>query len=339
VILILTVNVISAKKMMLIICLLSIVILCGLALLNHDKYIRYQMLDVGTYKASTWIYERIHFDDTPIDIAFFGTSHTMNGIDSIIVENTINQHSVNNKHVVNFAIPHFGRDMHYTLIKLLLESRKPELIILEVREEEARDLHPGTHYLADVGDLFSAPLIVNFRYFGNLIRQPLRQIRALSYQYFPEFFGENYQFSLSSYKGPHLNHALIWPDGKIRDGIVKAAIIDKVAIQTATSSFPNRGNIQKLKHHLEHRANLQYINSISELARAKGVKLLFTYLPSYGTAEQPADNVAFQRLAPMIKPDISILRDKTLWSDIGHLNAKGARQVSQNIAMQLCCEK
>ncbi len=156
-------------------------------MLPHNKYIRYQMLDVGAYKAATWIYERIYFDKTPIDVAFFGTSHTMNAIDSEIVESLLID-----KHVVNFAIPHFGRDMHHTLIKLLLDNRTPETIILEVREDEARDLHPGVHYLADIDDLYSAPLIVNFRYLGNLIRQPLRQLKAINFEIIPNFWGMNF---------------------------------------------------------------------------------------------------------------------------------------------------
>jgi hypothetical protein len=328
----------SAKKMMLIIGLLSIVILCGLALLKHDKYIRYQMLDVGTYKAASWIYERIHFDKTPIDIAFFGTSHTMNAIDSVIVESSLNEKSQNKRRVVNFAIPHFGRDMHHTLVKLLLAERKPEVIILEVREQEARDLHPGTHYLADIEDVFTAPLIVNFRYLGNLIRQPLRQVSALSYEYFAGFFGRSFAFDQENYVGKHLNHALIWPDGKKREGVVDKQQIDNVKIQTSPEKH-NEFNIASIRNFLEHNANLYYINEISALAVKNKVELVFLYLPSYGMAEQPANEGLYLTHGKIIKPALTTLRNKSLWSDLGHLNASGAEQVSNEIAALLIKER
>jgi hypothetical protein len=49
---------------------------CGMTLLPHDKYLRYQSLNDRSAPNSYWIYERIHDDPTPIDIAFIGTSRT-----------------------------------------------------------------------------------------------------------------------------------------------------------------------------------------------------------------------------------------------------------------------
>lgn len=325
----------KVKRYILLLALLTVTILVILAFLPHDKYIRYQMLDVGAYKTATWIYERVNFDETPINIAFFGTSHTMNGIDSILVEDTINTRTIERKHVVNFALPHFGRDMHYTLIKLLLENRSPEMIVLEVREEEARDLHPGTHYLADSEDLFSAPILVNFRYLGNIIRLPLRQLKALNYEYFPELYGKNYIFDRSDYLGAHVNYALSWPNGKKRNEVIEDVLINNTSIKSGQINNPNEISVQRIKSYLEHRANLYYVNLISELARSKDVKLVFVYLPSYGSAEQSADEALLQSLGKIIKPDITILRNKKLWSDLGHFNASGATLVSENIARQL----
>ena len=49
---------------------------CAMTMLPHDKFLRYQALSDGTAPTAYWIYERIHDDPTPLDIAFIGTSRT-----------------------------------------------------------------------------------------------------------------------------------------------------------------------------------------------------------------------------------------------------------------------
>ena len=155
---------------------ITLIIIVGVCFLPHDDYFRYKALDIGAYGKAKWIYERIIFDDTPIDIVFIGTSHTLNAIDSEIIEEELSRQFQEKLHVVNLALPHFGRDMHLLLTRFLLKYRTPKLIVLEVRESEARDMHPATHYLANSEDLLKAPIFVNIRYLSNLSQLPLRQI-------------------------------------------------------------------------------------------------------------------------------------------------------------------
>lgn len=313
-------------KLILTCMLASVVMLVGFSFVPDSPYTRYRLLDVGAYKAATWIYERIHFDDTPIDVAFFGTSHTMNGIDSRLVEQSLDNEGVR---VVNFAIPHFGRDMHYTLIKQLLESRKPKLIVLEVREKEARDLHPGTHYLAQPEDLYGAPWIVNLRYFGNLIRLPLRTIKSKSYDYFPELFGFNANFSAEDYYGAHLNHALSWPDGKERTRVASEQSLNVMN----NISLPSNG-LEELKFYLFHHANMHYIEQISSLANKYNVPIAYAYIPSFGAPEVSV----FEERYPdkkWIYFDSGIFKQKSNWSDPGHLNTFGAIALSLDAANKL----
>ena len=48
----------------------------AVAVLPHDKYLRYEAPNDMDAPTSYWVYERIHFDPTPIDVAFVGTSRT-----------------------------------------------------------------------------------------------------------------------------------------------------------------------------------------------------------------------------------------------------------------------
>lgn len=313
-------------KLLLICVLASVTILVGVSFVPDSPYTRYRLLDIGAYKAATWIYERIHFDDTPIDVAFFGTSHTMNGIDSLVVEKSLGKEDTR---VVNFAIPHFGRDMHYTLIKQLLEHRKPQLIVLEVRENEARDLHPGTHYLAQPEDLYAAPWIVNLRYLGNLIRLPLRSIKSQYYDSFPELFGFRTDFSAADYHGAHLNHALSWPDGKERTRIASEHLLTELNNLSLPSSW-----LEEVRFYLFHHANFYYVEQISDLAEKHNVPVVYAYIPSFGAPEVSvfAEKYPENR---WIYFNEEIFKQKSNWSDPGHLNKHGALALSADAANKI----
>ena len=145
--------------------------LVGMVFLPHDRYIRWQAMQTESYARLGWIYERIHFDPTPIDIAFIGTSHTMNGIDASAVGEKIAEVANSSGshaqplHVVNFAIPMYGRNLHWLIVRELLENRKVGMLVLEIFENETRKSHPLFVYPAEVSDVLDAPMFVNFNYF------------------------------------------------------------------------------------------------------------------------------------------------------------------------------
>ena len=64
------------RNFLVIIVLTAILALAAMVALPHDKYLRYQSLNDHTAPNAYWIYERIHTDPTPIDIAFIGSSRT-----------------------------------------------------------------------------------------------------------------------------------------------------------------------------------------------------------------------------------------------------------------------
>jgi len=309
------------------------------SILPHDPYLRYQSLTVGSYSKAKWIYERVTYDKKPIDIAFIGTSHTLNAVDSVLVENSINTKKNQFKHVVNFAIPHFGRDMHKLITKLLIEKKSPEVILIEIRETEERDQHPATHYLADGSDLLNAPLMVNLRYIGNLIRLPLRESSLFLKTSFPEFFGVDANFKANDYEGAHLNFTTKFPDGTVRDNEHKKSDLDKLSEHwNQKNSFKlNRDN--EFKNFIYFNANWLNLKSLIELAKSNGIKVYFTYLPNYGAAPIPIDALIYEKIAPILylKND-SVLKNPRHWSDLGHLNGTGAIAYSKAISKILVGE-
>ena len=309
------------------------------SILPHDPYLRYKSLTVGSYSKAKWIYERAVFDKLPIDIAFIGTSHTLNAVDSVIVENSINTTKQPFKHVVNFAIPHFGRDMHKLLIKLLTENKSPAVILIEIRESEERDQHPATHYLADGSDLISAPLLINLRYFGNLIRLPLRQSRLFLETNFPHFFGVSVDFNEEDYIGSHLNYTTQFPDGKIRSNRNT-----KNELEQSLSEWKNKNAFKLVRGNdvmdfIYFNANWLNLKNMIELARTKGIKVYFTYLPNYGAQSKPIDASIYEKMAPILYiKNSNIFNNPKYWADLGHLNGDGAIEYSAEISKVLIDE-
>ena len=94
--------------------------------LPHNPYLRYQAMTGTIFERARWIYERIHFDDTPIDIAFIGSSRTARAVISPDIEARLAAQGLP-RHVVNFSMPASGMDMRLTLARELLENRDVEI--------------------------------------------------------------------------------------------------------------------------------------------------------------------------------------------------------------------
>ena len=301
--------------------------------LPHNKYLRYQGLEIGAFNKAKWIYERTVFDPTPIDIAFFGTSHTLNAVDSEILEGKININRSNKKHVVNFAIPALGRDMHRTLVKFLLEHRRPEIIFIELRETETRDQHPATHYLANSTDMLQSPLLVNSRYFGNLARLPLRQSSLFLKTQFPNMFGVSVSFDEQSYLGPHSNSTLIFTNGKSRDVFLSEQELEEKRRKWEQKNSYKLLRDSELTNYIYYNANLSILRNIISFAESQGVLVYFIYLPDFGSQDKPIDENIYATMAPILYvDDPSIFTNTNNWYDLGHLNSKGAVNYTQAIS-------
>jgi hypothetical protein len=197
-----------------------VLVLVGTVFLPHDRYIRWQDMQVESFARLGWIYERIHFDPTPIDIVFIGTSRTIAGIDASAVGETIAE-AVSNSgtstrafHITNFGISMSGRNLHWLIVRELLESRKVGMLVLEIFENETRKSHPLFVYPAEVSDVLDAPIFINFDYFQNVERLPYRQLSLFIETQWPEQFGLHGHFDLSRYDGSMVDNTCLISMGR-----------------------------------------------------------------------------------------------------------------------------
>ena len=325
-------------KMLCLVTLLGVLALC---LLPHDPYIRFQQLASESvhYLRVKWIYERVHFDQTPIDVAFIGTSHTQSGIDSEHVEAVLRARGVD-QHVVNFAVPHLGRDLEYLVARELLEHRQIRTLVIEVQQSEARAPHPGFQRLATAGDMLQAPLLINTGVVDNFVRLPLRQLDLSLRTAFPAWFGLQGQFDVKQYEGPH------WNDTYRLHGFAKArttvytraefepelAVLRKAQAQRA--ALARKLDLPFMEFNLTSRYNDLYLQEMVELAKRHSVQVVFLYLPFLDEPGLPQHRAWLERQAKIMVPT-EIIHDSSIWQNADHLNYSGAQKLSAWVADQL----
>ncbi len=304
--------------------------LMALALLPQDPHARFAEAATESqhYLRLRWIYERIHDDRTPIDIAFIGTSHTQSAIDSRIVEAELRKRGLD-LHVVNFAIPHLGRDLHWLLVRELIESRPVRELVVEVQDFEPRAPHPAFQRLGRVDDLLDSPLIINTGYLENLVRLPRRQLDLA----FPAMSGRpRIEYAADAYEGAH------WDDTERLHGFTQTRDATHTVQYLDDKANELRGDLEQKEAlarriampdgcSLLKRYNRAYLEKLLALAREKNVHVTFLYLPFFHGPEQPTEARYYKAYGETIKPQ-AVLDDPASWLNADHLNVFGARRTS-----------
>jgi hypothetical protein len=312
--------------------------LVGMTLLPHKPYVRWQNLRTEAYARYGWVYERVHDDPTPVDIAFVGTSHTMNGVDAALVAQKLGQAGARTPAgqcptATNFAMPNYGRNLHWLVAREVLENRPVKLLVLEVLENESRKPHPQFVHIAKTSDILGAPLLVNINYLADIVRLPFRQASLAVESLAPEQFGLKSRFDPANYDGSTVdNTRVVNVDGRAltpaRDTILPASELDAAAEDNLRNK--NLHMLPGPLSSLEFNFPRSYLRRILELADKKGVKVVLFYLPGYGQPPEPYDMRDYAG-REMLKVN-DILADKSLWLDVNHLNAEGARRLSERLA-------
>lgn len=310
-------------------------LLALLCALPHNRYLRFQGLTDGAVVKAAWIYERIHFDPTPIDVVFIGTSHSVFGIDGAVAERSCLAAGGRHCGTVNFALQHLGRNLHWLLAREVIEARKPRLLVIEVQESEPRAMHPAFAYLADASDLVTAPLMINTSYFPDLARLPMRQFSLFAETWAPSLFGAHPEFDPALYRGAH------WNDTYAEYGSGEHPLMPhpRTAVHSAAELEYERAHPQGAENaapklptalrSLEYRATLVYLQKIIDLARQNGIAVRFVYMPSFNYGAPPDFADFYRKAAPMWQMPPAINKRPELWLDVGHLNTAGAAAFSQ----------
>lgn len=306
--------------------LVTFLALCGATfLLPHDSYIRYQQLAGTMHNRTIWSYERLHFDDTPIDIAVIGNSRVKSAVGAPILGQELEQRLGRPVNVVNLSLPQEGRNAQYIVARELLKTHpETRLVILSAIEQMPRDGHPAFRNLADASDALSAPLLVNADYVNDLAFQPFRQMSLFVQSAFPEAFDVKAQFDASDYEGSSIITRGSGMPGSEEDGGEREQM-DEEGLSLAARNRVRGISPPVMPASMANREfamERAYTDSIAALAAETDTRLSFLYMPIYENHEPLRQQAYYKGLGEVIHADFIADRYE-LFLDYGHINAEG----------------
>ncbi len=282
-----------------------------------------------------WIYERIVFDRTPIEVAVIGSSRLESGISPVALSQGLSRRLGRPVPVANLSLVMPGRDFSWATVRLLLDHHPEVRLILLTDDGDIVNSHPMFRETASARDLVAAPAIVNGGYAPNLLALPYRNLINMAQQLWPRAFGVDRRFDAVAYAGAALDRTLgyrvpggEWTNGDLHRPVPELAAMSRgaVARQVAglrwTRWLPDARRLA---------VDRRYVAMIGDAARAKGVGVAFLKLPLYGPVQSPGDDRAYRAIGPVFAfPELS--RDPTLYQSAAHLNRGGALVASARVA-------
>ena len=305
--------------------------LCGgSVLLPHDPYIRYQQLSETIQFPAVWGYERIIFDPAPIDVAVIGNSRLQAAISAPQLSRELTAQTGQSVTVANLSMPQEGRNAHYAIVRNLLEHRpEVKLIVLSAIEQMPREGHPAFRSIAEADDLLTAPVLVNRDFLGDAAQLPFRQMSLFVQTQWPEAFGVSRRFRPEAYRGTAYDSTFSFrsPTGNYvdRDSLVPASELLPPARARAETITPPL--LPASAADIEFSVERIYTRKIADLARAKGVRVVFLYAPIYHYPLPLKDLSFYEAIGPVLQEKFLSARPD-FYSDYGHLNRRGAVQAT-----------
>lgn len=288
---------------------------------DHKRAFHYLTNDCEGRAA--WIYQRIYESKLPIDIAFLGSSHTINGINDTLINNHLSEYSESNKWVSNLGYCRLGRDLTYVFIKSLLKEKGTKTFIIEVLPDEDLVTHPVFAFLADSREVIDPKVPYNKSYFPNLYNASVSKLMYLRQNLFKEPYVNKYSSPENMGFSTHFFEADTNELNRKKERRYKKKFKKSDFLRDVEMKFP-----------------IAWLKSINQLVKTNGGRLIFLYIPPYGSPEkEPIQMNTYSQYGPVwIAPD-SIFSNKKNWYDHEHLNVKGAHSFSQWVANKILNEK
>lgn len=262
-----------------------------------------------------WFYDRVHQNETPANIIFLGSSHTVNGIMDDAIQRKINLPSV---HVVNFGYCRYGTNIYYVLLKEILRAKRPGILFLEVREDESRYSHPVFPYIADARDIFLATPFFNRDMVRDYYNSFLFRLKVLKVQYFKRDSAVEARTGEFGYMGSA--------------DTASKSYLAKIRSDNAKP----RTQLPSLERNFYMTYPRIYLKRLSELCIENKIRLCFLYIPQYGSAcKEPREMAAYAGYGDVLIPPGEIFEDQDNWFDENHLNRAGATKLSEWVADRL----
>lgn len=310
--------------------------------LPHTPYTRYQSFQDTIFYRLDWVYERLAFDETPIDILLVGSSRTARGVDAAALEMALAERGLN-LHVANISIPAAGFDSRLTTIRETLRHQDIKLLVWGLAEAFPRDGHQVFADLARPTELLGSPWLVNRNLPANIARLPYRQIEYWVASHLPEAFGYQSQFDPKTYEGPTPDLRLFNDPDWSLSAELEEIHTDEHAQKLESDAVKRRAGIRppilpEGLSWIEFGLSQHYIKELEELSERDGFELSFLFLPFYRGYDVPIEADWLSKMGPVWSADF-LHNDPVNYVDTDHVSQVGADQVipwlADHIASQL----
>ncbi len=316
--------------------LMALVLAAAATLLPDNPYQRFQLLEGTIYNTTRWVYERIHFDPTPIDVAIVGHSRTVVGLRPSRIEEKLAE-AGKPAHVVNMSLIGAGRNSEWVYIEELLKTKKPKVIIVAISEEPYPWGHDTFRYIAPAADIWDEAFQGLHDAKKNLIYLPFRQIELFAASLFPEEFhlpakfdSVRYAATRYDYTTSHMSIDQGWIE--MSKPVPRATLIKQA--REHRDSFEHRSKLPGVVRAITDADDRVYVDKIVQAAAKHGAKVLFVFIPAFDGPTE-IKNRAFYEERGAVDSGVELRDRDTLYENWSHLNSAGSVVESDRIAAKL----
>jgi len=283
-------------------------------LTDLDREYAWKSIPGDCENRGSWIYDRMIKDEKAIDIAFLGTSHTINGIRDTLISNLITKKTGKTITALNLGYCRFGNELQFIIAKDLFTHKKVKTIVIEINETFGISSHPVYSYYAQTEDIIHPASFKNQKALVNIYDAFLARLSQLRTDFFNTRSLEENTFPEYGYRG----YAGFADPQKLIEPAVNLSA-DSNPIRQFNIGYPE-----------------SWIKALVDLCKANNSQVYFLYIPSYSSQPVPIEGMEFYNsLAPVLVMPRTELTDKKLWRDADHLNDKGAAIFSTWIGNEL----
>ncbi len=272
-----------------------------------DARWRFQGLKDDCFNHGIWIYDRIHSHPKPIDLAFLGSSRSLNGINDQLISS-----QWGDREAVNLAYCRFGRNLTLVLLKELLSEQPIKTLVVEVRETEDRYSHPVFPFMAATKEVLLPNPIFNKQVVSDMWVHLAYKVELLQDQLYRQEPAAVLQTEAYGFASPA---------DTADPAVLEEARQRRLQPKAPLSDFENNFHMQFPR---------RYLKKVADLCRKNNIELVFLYLPAYGDPRKlPNEHATYLQYGKLLLPPAHILSPTTHWCDENHLNQTGAAALSQ----------
>jgi hypothetical protein len=179
----------------------------------------------------------------------------------------------------------------------------------------------------------------DFNYFSDLIYLPYRQLRLFFEDVAPGLFGGDKHFSATDYRGRSIDTtgSLTLPGGVHKEGDLPASARELARGVHKLEAGQHPPILPRRYADVEFGDERYYIRRIADLARAKGVKVVFLFVPYYTGTSEMQEFDFYRRFGPVW--NAGYLSPHAEWyADYGHLTRTGAEHLTDWLVPRVAAE-